>query len=159
MQKNRNTSAAESGRTLATELAGVAERLTEAPRLYADANLPAGLVRFMRERLGWDVLFVVEDDELRRAADLHHFRLSTQLRRTLLTLDRDYLDDRRFPPHETAGIIVMSAPNEDQFERLLTRINTALFLKGTNPADDCSRTSLQGRKLHLHADWDGGLQK
>ena len=81
--------------TLSSELAGHAERLSPRPRIYADANVPAGLVAHMRERLQWDVLFVLEEDDLRRAPDLKHYRLAQQLRRTLVTLDRDYLDDRR----------------------------------------------------------------
>ena len=44
------------------------------------------------------MLFVLEEDELRRAPDLKHYQLAQQLRRTLVTMDRDYLDDRRFPP-------------------------------------------------------------
>ena len=90
----------------------VRRRLTDAPRVYCDANLPAGLIRFMRERLGWDVLFVLEEPRLRRASDIEHFRLAAQLRRTLLTLDRDYLDDARFPPAEGCGVLVLSAPDE-----------------------------------------------
>ena len=86
--------------TLSSELAPHAERLSPQPRIYADANVPAGLVAHMRGRLGWDVLFVLEEKELRRASDLKHYRLARQLRRTLVTLDRDYLDDRRFPPAE-----------------------------------------------------------
>ena len=88
--------------TLFSELAPHAERLA-GPRVYADANVPAGIVAFMRERLHWDVLFVMEHDDLRRAADLHHFRLARQLHRTLVTIDRDYLDDRRFPPARERG--------------------------------------------------------
>lgn len=137
--------------TLATELGEFAEQLTEAPRVYVDANLPAGLVRFMRERLKWNVLFVMEDDQLRRAADIEHFRLAMQLRRTLLTLDHDYLDDARFPPVEGGGLVVLSAPHEEQFERLLKQIDRAIFLNG-------SHMPLAGRKLHVHADWSGDLE-
>ena len=54
--------------TLASELAPHAERLTPRPRVYADANVPAGLVAHMRSTLGWDVLFVIEEASLRRAA-------------------------------------------------------------------------------------------
>ena len=84
--------------TFSTELAPHAQRLSDRPRIYADANVPAGLVAYMRVRLQWDVLFVVEEDTLRRAPDLKHYRLAQQLRRTLVTMDRDYLDDKRFPP-------------------------------------------------------------
>ena len=41
--------------TLFSELAPHVERLA-GPRIYADANVPAGIVAFMRERLNWDVL-------------------------------------------------------------------------------------------------------
>jgi predicted nuclease of predicted toxin-antitoxin system len=138
--------------TFASELGEFADRLTEAPRVYADANLPAGLVRFMRERLRWDVFFVMEQDDLRRAADLAHFRLAGQLRRTLVTLDRDYLDDSLFPCGECAGVVVLSAPNEEQLQRLLRELNRALFQNGAH-------LPLLGRKLHVHTDWSGELER
>src|SRR5262244_3597509 len=106
--------------TLSSELAPHAERLSPRPRIYADANVPAGLVAHMRNVLHWDVLFVLEEDELRRAPDIRHFRLAQQLRRTLVTLDRDYLDDRRFPPAETGGVLVINAPDERELLALLT---------------------------------------
>ena len=142
--------------TLASELGPLAERLTDRPRLYADANVPARLVGYMRERLAWDVFFVLEHEELRRAPDDEHYRLAKQLRRTLLTLDRDYLDDRRFPPSESGGVLVVSAPHEEQLARLLRRIDRALFrrLPGAALGDPptCAMP-LAGRKLHAQADW------
>jgi len=95
--------------TLSSELAPHADRLSPRPRIYADANVPAGLIAYMRTRLGWDVLFVLEEPPLRRAPDVKHYRLAHQLRRTLVTMDRDYLDDRRFPPEETSGVLVTQA--------------------------------------------------
>ena len=53
--------------------------------------------------------------------------LPSQLRRTLITLDRDYLDDRRFPPGEGSGVVVIQAPNERELSKLLTRIDRVLF--------------------------------
>jgi predicted nuclease of predicted toxin-antitoxin system len=138
--------------TLASELGAFAERLTEAPRVYADANLPAGLVTFMRERLGWDVFFVMEEKDLRRAPDLEHFRLAVKLRRTLVTLDRDYLDDIRFPLAECGGVLVLSAPDQAQFERLLQQIDRVLFQQDAG-------MPLHGRKLHVHTDWSGELEQ
>jgi hypothetical protein len=137
--------------TLASELGDIADHVTDAPRVYADANLPAGLVRYMRERLNWDVLFVMEDDRLRRAPDIAHFRLAGQLRRTLVTLDRDYLDDELFPCDQCGGVVVLSAPDEAQFRRLVTQIDRVLFHDG-------SRMPLLGRKLHVHSDWSGELE-
>ena len=73
----------------------------------------------MRTRLRWDVLFVLEHDDLRRARDIEHYRLARQLGRTLVTLDRDYIDDRNFPPGEGAGVIVFWAPDERRLRQQL----------------------------------------
>jgi hypothetical protein len=137
--------------TLSSELAPHAERLSSRPRIYADANIPAGIVSYMRTELQWDVLFVLEEDSLRRAADVRHYRLAQQLRRTLVTMDRDYLDNRRFPPAEGSGVLVVSAPGEQQFTALLERVDRSLF----RPDDDAGPSSLPlaGSKLHVFTDW------
>ena len=137
--------------TLSTELAPYAQRLTPRPRIYADANVPAGLVAYMRTRLDWDVLFVIEDEELRRAPDTKHYRLAQQLQRTLITMDRDYLDDRRFPPDESGGVLVISGPDERQLALLLKRVDRVLF----HPAPDAPGPALplEGQKLQVHTDW------
>jgi Domain of unknown function (DUF5615) len=145
--------------TLASELGPVAEGLSEAPRVYCDANLPVGLIRYMRERLRWDVFFVMEEEDLRRASDLEHFRMASLLRRTLLTLDRDYLDDTRFPPAESVGLVVLSAPHEPQFERLLTELDRVLFRPPPDRSTDDPRLPLLGRKLHVHSDWTGDIDR
>ena len=147
--------------TLASELGGFAERISGQPRVYVDANVPAGLVSFMRQSLQWDVLFVLEHDELRRARDGEHFRLARQLRRTLITQDRDYLDDRKFPPGESGGVLVVWAPVEKGLMALLKRVDREVLrrqmLSGSSVADDAADASLPlaGRKLHVHIDWDG----
>jgi Domain of unknown function (DUF5615) len=137
--------------TLFSELAPHAERLTPHPRIYADANVPAGLVAHMRGALHWDVLFVLEDADLRRAPDQKHFQLASKLRRTLVTLDRDYLDDRRFPPSETGGIVVIQAPSERELSALVDRIDRRLF--HADDPDDAVALPLAGRKLQLNTDW------
>jgi Domain of unknown function (DUF5615) len=133
---------------LSTSLGPVVEALTDRPRVYADANVPAGLVAHMREVLQWDVLFVMEHPDLRRARDAEHFRLARQLRRTLVTLDRDYLDDHAFPPHQSAGVLVIAAPDERGLAKILFRIDAELFATAE------SRLPLDGRKLHAHTDWN-----
>jgi len=129
--------------TLASELAPHAARSTE-PRVYADANIPNGVVGYMRTRLGWDVLFVLEHEDLRRARDIEHFRLARQLGRTLVTLDRDYEDDREFPPNEGAGVIVCCVPDERWLCRLLKRADREIFR-----AAGASPLPLEGRKIRL----------
>jgi hypothetical protein len=137
--------------TLSSELGPFVERVASQPRVYADANLPNGVVGFMRDRLGWDVLFVIEHDDLRRARDIEHFRLARQLGRTLVTLDRDYLDDRQFPPEEGAGVIVFCVPDERWLRRLLTRMDREFF-RGT----DARALPLDRRKVEWHIDAQPG---
>ncbi len=145
--------------TLSSELAPHAERLSPRPRIYADANVPAGLVAHMRTRLQWDVLFVLEEEGLRRAPDVKHYQLAQQLRRTLVTLDRDYLDDRRFPPGEGGGVLVLQAPDERELLSLLDRIDRTLFRRSEDNGDrsgdgaGSSGLPLAGRKLQVHTDW------
>ena len=137
--------------TLSSELAPHAERLVPRPRIYADANVPAGLVAYMRGHLHWDVLFVLEQDDLRRAPDLKHYQLAQQLRRTLVTMDRDYLDDRRFPPLSSGGVLVIHAPDERQLASLLDRVDRLLF--HVEDSDQPVPQPLVGCKLQVNSDW------
>lgn len=137
--------------TLASELGDHLDRKRSVPRVYVDANVPAPLVTFMRTKLRWDVFAVIEHDDLRRATDLAHFRLARQMRRTLVSLDRDYLDDKRFPRDESGGVVVLSAPDERGFIRLLRRlarewtVEAAKSSVGATPA----APPLVGAKRHL----------
>jgi hypothetical protein len=133
--------------TLSSELGPLVEQVADQPRVYADANLPNGVVAFMREKLGWDVLFVIEHDDLRRARDIEHFRRARQLGRTLVTLDRDYLDDRIFPAAEGAGVIVFCVPDERWLRKLLTQMDRDLFR-----AADARPLPLERRKVEWHID-------
>ena len=137
--------------TLSEELGPVVERLVAQPRIYADANVPSGIVAHMRARLRWDVLFVLEDAALRRAPDVKHYALAQQLRRTLVTLDRDYLDDRRFPIAGCGGVLVIQAPDERQLSGLLDRVDRWLFRCGDSA--DPVALPLAGRKLQVNTEW------
>ena len=133
--------------TLSSELNPLVSRLIAQPRIYADANMPNGVVAFMRSALAWDVLFVLEHEDLRRARDIEHYRLARQLGRTIVTLDRDYIDDRNFPPAEGAGVIVFWAPDEPRLRRLLVKADRTLFR-----AERAAALPLEGRKLHWQLD-------
>ena len=115
--------------TLASELSPHAPGIAGQPRVYVDANMPARLVSLMRTLLKWDVLFVLEHDELRRAPDTLHFRLAGQLRRTLVT-----------------------APNENGLAALLKRLDRDAF----RATPDTPALPFAGHKLHVHVDWRAG---
>ncbi len=139
--------------TLASELGLHADRIAAQPRIYVDANVPAGVVTFMRTSLKWDVLFVIEDDALRRAPDGEHFRLARQLGRTLITLDHDYLDERRFPQEQSGGVLVVTAPDEWRLRTLLKRFDESIRSSDV----PVGPLPLEGRTLHIQVDWPGVL--
>jgi len=118
--------------------------MSDAPRVYADANLPLGAIAVMRQGLGWDVLFVLEHDDLRRAPDVEHFRRALDLGRTLITLDYDFFDDRRFPPPASPGVVVCSAPDEAGLVRLLQYLDQHLLRAGGSSA-----LPLKGQKIEI----------
>ncbi len=136
--------------TLASELEPHAGRIASQPRMYVDANVPASAVAFMRTTLKWDVLFVIEEDDLRRASDITHFHMARQLGRTLITLDRDYLDAARFPPADGGGVLVVSAPDDSRLKTLLKRFHAFIAAR---PAP--GERPLDRRTLHIHVDWTG----
>ena len=133
--------------TLASALRPIAQDLADAPRVYVDANVPAGVVSAMRRDLRWDVLYVMEHDDLRRARDIEHFRRALEFGRTLITLDRDFFDDKRFPPPQSPGVVVCIAPDEDGLIRELTRLDRETFRTAGAPA-----LPLAGRKISITPD-------
>ena len=135
--------------TLSSELSPHAAGIAGQPRVYVDANMPARLVSLMRTLLNWDVLFVIEHDDLRRASDVLHFRLARQLQRTLVTLDRDYLNERKFPPAESAGVLVLTAPNENGLAALLKRLDREAF----RLAPGAVALPFAGHIVHVQVDW------
>lgn len=132
--------------TLASELRSFARHPDAKPRVYVDANIPAGIVSLMRQVLHWDVIAVVEHDDLRRASDRQHFVRALDMGRTLITLDRDFLDDDAFPLALSPGVIVCSAADERILARLLHHIDDGVFR--ASAADP----PLRGRKLWLTPD-------
>jgi len=75
----------------------------------------------------------------------------------LITLDRDYLDDRKFPPRESGGVLVLTAPQEKGLAVLLTRLDKEVFRRTAGRRRGRHLTNalpLEGRKLHVQTDWE-----
>lgn len=129
--------------SLSSALRPIAADLAKSPRVYVDANMPWGAVAYMRQALRWDAFFVLEDPELRRARDLEHFERALDLGRTLITLDHDFLDEHRFPPASSPGVVICTAPDENGLKRLLKQLDDTLR------ADPGLELPLRGRTIEL----------
>jgi hypothetical protein len=79
-------------------------RRNSKPRFYADENFPVRATAILREYKA-NVLTV---QEARRTGhpDGNHTAESLRLRRILITCDRDYLDERRFPLISCPALVV-----------------------------------------------------
>ena len=131
--------------------------------------MPAGLV--VADAHAAQVGRAVRDGARRsapRVATALHYRLARQLRRTLITLDRDYLDDRKFPARPRAAACSCScAPNENGLHPLLKRLDREVLRApraGPNTRThrchsrvaSCTCTSTGGRTATPQGDRAGG---
>ena len=88
-------------------------RFKKKARFLIDESLGESVARVLREE-GWNASFAT-DVGLGGHPDEDLFAYAWKEDRVLLTHDRDFLDDRRFPSHRNAGIIVLpgaSGPGE-----------------------------------------------
>jgi predicted nuclease of predicted toxin-antitoxin system len=74
-------------------------------KFLIDENLEPNATGLLRP-LGWNVVGASEIG-LRSRDDRELFAYAWKKDRMLLTKDRDYLDDRRFPEHRNPGLIVL----------------------------------------------------
>jgi len=74
------------------------------PRFYADENFPELATAILR-RFGADVL-TVRDARRRGHPDENHAAEALRLGRILITCDRDYLNERRFPLIHCPAVVV-----------------------------------------------------
>jgi len=74
------------------------------PRFYADENFPERAIEVLR---GWnfDVLTAIDADK-KGHPDENHLAEARRLGRVLLTCDRDYLNERRFPLIHCSALVV-----------------------------------------------------
>ncbi len=74
-------------------------------RFYADADVPAQVVAYLRQR-GHKCITAAEMGFERRD-DAFHYAYAKRQRRILLTLDKDFLNLRKYPLQRHPGIIVV----------------------------------------------------
>ena len=112
--------------TLFAELAARAGAPT-GPRIYADANVPAGIIAFMRKTLQIGHA-VHRTRRFAACAGPTAFRAGQATRAHAGDAGcAEYLDDRMYPPGKTSGLIVLYAPTEQLLTRTLQQIDERVF--------------------------------
>ena len=74
-------------------------------RFLVDESLGEDVARVLRE-LGWNAVYG-PDVGLKRRSDEDVLAHAWREQRVLLTHDKDFLDDRRFPPHRNPGVVIL----------------------------------------------------
>jgi predicted nuclease of predicted toxin-antitoxin system len=85
-------------------------------KLLADANIPKPLIDELR--FAGIVVTSVAEEGLSSHPDGNILQLSRKLGTVLLTMDRDFWDDRRHPLRKSPGVIFVDIP-PDQIERAI----------------------------------------
>src|SRR5215831_10740857 len=111
----------------------------KASHFLVDENLGPELAPTLRN-LGYNATDVFAL-KLNGRSDEDVFAAAWSERRILLTRDRDFLDDRRFPPHRSAGIVVLLGRHD---EALVSALMYALSVVGKG------RALWEGAKLVVH---------
>jgi hypothetical protein len=99
-------------------------------RFLIDEGLGPFVAEFLR-RKGWNALFC-GDVGLLGHSDEAVFACAWREGRVLLTHDRDFLDDARFPEHRNPGLIVMAGASGDRYA-LGHSIGTVIWIFGHAP--------------------------
>jgi len=100
------------------------KRLTGRVQFYADQNLDESIVLVLR-KLGLDV-GTARDIGAETQPDEFHYKRAFTTKRVLLTQDKDYLDNARFPLSQTRGVIIFNVDTASTRElgRAIEVINT-----------------------------------
>lgn len=86
---------------------GLASKPMQKAKFLVDENLGSWFAEYLRLR-GWNATFAL-DEGLGHRDDKELFGRAWSEDRILLSHDRDYLDDRKFPPNRNPGVVIVSA--------------------------------------------------
>jgi predicted nuclease of predicted toxin-antitoxin system len=100
-------------------------------RIKVDENIGASGVKLLRE--GGHNVMTVGDQALIGAADERIFQACVAESRALVTLDRDFGHVPRFPPKQTAGIVILELGGPASLQILHNRLRDILALAATRP--------------------------
>ena len=120
------------------------KRLLGEVRFYVDHDVDGVVVEMLRW-LKYDVE-TAKDIGAEAQRDEWHFRRAFRTKRVLLTKDKDYLDDERFPLSQTRGAIILNidTANPAEIARSLEVIHVVLSVL---------RPTLEQAKVILNSDY------
>jgi predicted nuclease of predicted toxin-antitoxin system len=98
-------------------------------RIKLDENIGRRGADLLRD-LGHEVS-TVHDQRLSGCSDDHLFSMCIAEARTLITLDRDFGHVPRFPPQQSAGIIILELGGSGSLRALLDRLRDFLAVAAT----------------------------
>ncbi len=116
-----------------------------------DENIGRRGLELLR-RAGHDVV-TVRDEGLAGAQDEEIFSVVVSESRALITLDYDFAQVLRFPPHRSAGIIVLELGGRASLEALLARLRALLTNLDSHPVAGRLWIIEPGRvRMHLQSE-------
>lgn len=100
-------------------------------KIKVDENIGSAGVSLLRQR-GHDVM-TVRQQGLGGASDVDVFQACAGEGRTLITFDRDFSHVLRFPPEQTAGIVILELGGPASLRLLQRRLGDFLALAAERP--------------------------
>ena len=104
-------------------------------KIKADENISSAGITLLRQS-GHDVA-TVHEEGLSGSDDSKIFQACVRERRVLITLDRDFGHVPRFPPAQSAGIVVLELGGPESLELLHDRLRDFLV--------DASKRTIEGQ--------------
>ena len=100
-------------------------------KLKLDENLGSAGKRLV-EADGHDVLTIL-DQKLSGATDERIFQVCCAEGRAIVTMDHDFGQTLRFPPENSAGIVIIESPGRLSKDRILKRLSEFALMLRTRP--------------------------
>ena len=116
-------------------------------KIKLDENL-AALGKSVLEAAGHDVM-TVEEQKLSGATDNLIYEVCRAEWRVLVTLDHDFGHTLRFPPEETAGIVVLECRGRQSLAALAARIDQLSLVLRDYPIDG-KLGSVEPGRVRIH---------
>ena len=108
------------------EVEAYAKKFREKARFLVDESLGTNAAELLRAQ-GWNAKYVAEMN-LERRSDEDIFARAWDDDRIILSHDRDFLDDRRFPPHRNPGVVVLPGAQGDEMSLLAALAGLVSFV-------------------------------